>query len=289
MTLRTPTPTRPWSLPELGHVLRACAGVRGKHRQLGQAVLQMALLEHACTDDPPRAAGLVERVANGSKKAAAEITALLDAHHQLVQAPPAAPPPPLDARGWAQTYEPAPAPPAPDTPVAESVAAWLQQRGRTSTPASPAPPAPAPPAWAQPQHGDIAQQSPRVADGAGKNRALVSANPPLAAQPSPSPHLPARQSLAPSATASATGSPPACSIRRPWGSQPPRSPAPRPRPTAACLVIGSRLGIQPTGPPGCTPTGRSPWWPPTSARESRHPRQHPPAECAHERQHPRPR
>ena len=93
MTLRTPTPTRPWSLPQLGHVLRACAGVRGKHRQLGHAVLQMALLEHACTDDPPRAAGLVERVANGSKKAAAEITALLDAHHQLVQAPPAAPPP----------------------------------------------------------------------------------------------------------------------------------------------------------------------------------------------------
>ena len=199
MTLRTPTPTRPWSLPELGHVLRACAGVRGKHRQLGQAVLQMALLEHACTDDPPRAAGLVERVANGSKKAAAEITALLDAHHQLVQAPPAAPPPPpLDARGWAQTYEPAPAPPAPDTPVAESVAAWLQQRGRSGPPpAPPAPPAPAPPAWAQPQHGDIAQQSPRVADGAGKNRALVSANPPLAVQPSHSPHLPARQSLEP--------------------------------------------------------------------------------------------
>lgn len=152
MTLRTPTPTRPWSLPELGHVLRACAGVRGKHRQLGQAVLQMALLEHACTDDPPRAAGLVERVAKGSKKAAAEITALLDAHHQLVQAPPAAPPPPpLDADGWAQTYEPAPAPPAPDTQVAESVAAWLQQRGRTSTPAPPAPaPAPTPAAWALP-------------------------------------------------------------------------------------------------------------------------------------------
>ncbi|CAK6688297.1 hypothetical protein OGCDGJMD_00396 [Cyanobium usitatum str. Tous] len=153
MALRTPTAIRPWSLPELGHVLRACAGVRGKHRQLGQAVLQMALLELACTDDPPRAAGLVERVANGSKKAAAEITALLDAHHQLVvQAPPAAPPPPpLDANGWAQTYEPAPAPPAPDTPVAESVAAWLQQRGRTSTPAPPAPaPAPTPAAWALP-------------------------------------------------------------------------------------------------------------------------------------------
>ena len=136
MTLRTPTGTRPWSLPELGHVLRACAGVRGKHRQLGHAVLQMALLEHACTDDPPRAAGLVERVANGSKKAAAEITALLDAHHQLTK--PAPPPPPLDANGWAQTYEPPP--PAPVLP------AWAQpQRGRTATPTA-KPPAPAKPA-----------------------------------------------------------------------------------------------------------------------------------------------
>ena len=135
MTLRTPTGTRPWSLPELGHVLRACAGVRGKHRQLGQAVLQMALLEHACTDDPPRAAGLVERVANGSEKAAAEITALLDAHHQLTK--PAPPPPPLDATGWAQTYEPPP--PAPVLP------AWAQpQRGRTATPTA-KPPAPAKP------------------------------------------------------------------------------------------------------------------------------------------------
>ena len=93
MTLRTPTAIRPWSLPELGHVLLACAGVRGKHRQLGQAVLQMALLEHACTDDPPRAAGLVERVAKGSKKAAAEITALLDARHHRRWMPTAGPRP----------------------------------------------------------------------------------------------------------------------------------------------------------------------------------------------------
>ena len=163
MTLRTPTVIRPWSLPELGHVLRACAGVRGKHRQLGQAVLQMALLELACTDDPPRAAGLVERVATGSKKAAAEITALLDAHHQLVQAPPAAPPPPpLDANSWAQAY-PAPAP----TLARSTLATGSRQ--------------PDPARGGQPGWGKPATPKPE----------------PKTAKPQPDAHLPARQNLAP--------------------------------------------------------------------------------------------
>ena len=188
MTLRTPTGTRPWSLPELGHVLRACAGVRGKHRQLGQAVLQMALLEHACTDDPPRAAGLVERVANGSEKAAAEITALLDAHHQLTK--PAPPPPPLDATGWAQTYEPPP--PAPVLP------AWAQpQRGRTATPTA-KPPAPAKPAAArqQPPPTDPIRDWVKPAPPQPKPEHKPRPKPDPTV-PAHSPHLPARQSLEP--------------------------------------------------------------------------------------------
>ena len=99
---RTPTSTSPWSLPSLHVVLKACANGHTQHGRQYQAVLQMALMECALADNPPRAAGLVERVANGSEKAAAEITALLDAHHQLTK--PAPPPPPLDANGWAQTY-----------------------------------------------------------------------------------------------------------------------------------------------------------------------------------------
>ena len=136
---RTPTSTSSWSLPALHVVLKACANGHTQHGRQYQAVLQMALMECALADNPPRAAGLVERVANGSEKAAAEITALLDAHHQLTK--PAPPPPPLDATGWAQTYEP-----PPPAPVLQ---AWAQpQRGRTATPTA-KPPAPAKPAAAR--------------------------------------------------------------------------------------------------------------------------------------------
>lgn len=132
---RTPTSTSPWSLPSLHVVLKACANGHTQLDRQYQAVLQMALMECALADNPPCAAGLVERVANGSEKAAAEITALLDAHHQLTK--PAPPPPPLDANGWAQTYEPPP--PAPALP------AWAQpQHNRAATPTA-KPPAPAKP------------------------------------------------------------------------------------------------------------------------------------------------
>ena len=185
---RTPTSTSSWSLPALHVVLKACANGHTQHGRQYQAVLQMALMECALADNPPRAAGLVERVANGSEKAAAEITALLDAHHQLTK--PAPPPPPLDANGWAQTYEPPP--PAPALP------AWAQpQHNRAATPTA-KPPAPAKPAAARQQPSLVDPFRDRVKPAPPQPKPERKPRPkPDPTVPAHSPHLPARQSLEP--------------------------------------------------------------------------------------------
>lgn len=152
MQLHTPTPQRPWSMPQLQATLQAAAGRPGASTNMARALLQMALLELALTGDPARAGGLVDRVAAGSRKACAEITALLDAHHQLVQPPPPAlPPPPLTSPQFDRAY-PQQSPPWPATAPGPATERLRRQwRDRVAEPAAPPPPAAAPAPVRQPR------------------------------------------------------------------------------------------------------------------------------------------
>jgi hypothetical protein len=86
MAHQLPTRQRPWSPATLDAVVKLA---RTDNR--ARALLQMALMEHGLTDDPERAALIVDLVAKGSQGGVHKLGEILEAHHQLRVAPPSAP------------------------------------------------------------------------------------------------------------------------------------------------------------------------------------------------------
>ncbi len=141
-----PTKSSPWSEAQFAAAITAA-----QQHTHGRAIVQMALLEYALTDDPLRAADLAERLASGprtAEKAAQKVASLLDAHRQL-EPPPAPPTPQVPRRARERRQVPGhPGGYEPERRTTEDrglVAPWEKRTKTKPAPATPAASSPLPP------------------------------------------------------------------------------------------------------------------------------------------------